>query len=451
MTLNKPVVGMAATPHSDGYWLVASDGGIFTFGDAQFYGSTGAIALNKPVVGMAATPDRLRLLAGGLRRRDLRLRDAQFYGSMGGKPLNQPIVGMAATPDGHGYWLVAADGGIFAFGDALFYGSTGAITLNQPIVGMTATPNGKGYWFTAADGGVFAFGDATSTARWATSPRAAPIVAMTADAKGNGYWFTNNNGAVTAFGTAAYWGSAPQVLNRPVVGMAEADATGQVDAGRHTRRAPTATTSPGTSAAPCRPRPTPSAWWRSNGQSFGAVNPCLASEAAWAAGGLNLYIFLTYGTTASSDDPACTTMANSGACNYGFNAALDAFDEAETAGVDTSVAWWLDVEGPTLYWSSNTADNARAGSRAPSTGCTTTASTASASTPAPATGTQSWALPAGRPLLDGLVDGHRPRRLRPGRPVGGPGRSCPPDRSSWPSSPTATTGHSTATTPAEAA
>ncbi|MHB1786444.1 MAG: hypothetical protein ACYCS7_09885, partial [Acidimicrobiales bacterium] len=40
-----------------GYHLVASDGGIFSFGDAAFYGSTGNIALDRPVVGMAATPD----------------------------------------------------------------------------------------------------------------------------------------------------------------------------------------------------------------------------------------------------------------------------------------------------------------------------------------------------------------------------------------------------------
>ena len=35
-----------------GYWLVASDGGVFSFGDASFYGSTGNIQLNKPIVGM---------------------------------------------------------------------------------------------------------------------------------------------------------------------------------------------------------------------------------------------------------------------------------------------------------------------------------------------------------------------------------------------------------------
>jgi hypothetical protein len=72
---------MAATNDGGGYWLVASDGGIFSFGDARFYGSTGALALNAP------------------------------------------IVGMAATHDGGGYWLVASDGGIFTYGDAGFFGS----------------------------------------------------------------------------------------------------------------------------------------------------------------------------------------------------------------------------------------------------------------------------------------------------------------------------------------
>jgi hypothetical protein len=47
-----PIVGVAATPSRQGYWLVASDGGIFTFGDAQFYGSTGGDDLNQPIVAM---------------------------------------------------------------------------------------------------------------------------------------------------------------------------------------------------------------------------------------------------------------------------------------------------------------------------------------------------------------------------------------------------------------
>jgi hypothetical protein len=39
----------------DGYWLVASDGGIFAFGSAPFLGSTGNLTLNKPITGMSGT------------------------------------------------------------------------------------------------------------------------------------------------------------------------------------------------------------------------------------------------------------------------------------------------------------------------------------------------------------------------------------------------------------
>ena len=144
----------------EGYWLDASDGGIFAFGDADFFGSMGGTRLNQPAVGMAATPSGqgywLVARDGGI----FAFGDAQFYGSTGNIRLNQPIVGMAATPSGLGYWLVAADGGIFAFGDARFHGSTGDIRLNQPIVSMAPTPSGGGYFLFAADGGVFSFGDA---------------------------------------------------------------------------------------------------------------------------------------------------------------------------------------------------------------------------------------------------------------------------------------------------
>ena len=54
MHLNAPIVGMAATPAGGGYWLMAKDGGIFTFGDAAFMGSDGGKPLNGPVLGGAA-------------------------------------------------------------------------------------------------------------------------------------------------------------------------------------------------------------------------------------------------------------------------------------------------------------------------------------------------------------------------------------------------------------
>ena len=158
--LVQPIVGMDGSPAGRGYWLVASDGGVFSYGDASFYGSTGNMHLNKPIDGMAATLDGggywLVASDGGV----FSYGDASFYGSTGAIHLNQPIVGIAPTPNGGGYWLVASDGGVFAFGDAGFYGSTGAIHLNQPIVGMASTPDGEGYWLVASDGGIFSFGDA---------------------------------------------------------------------------------------------------------------------------------------------------------------------------------------------------------------------------------------------------------------------------------------------------
>jgi hypothetical protein len=54
--LNRPVVGMAATPDGNGYWLVASDGGVFAFGDASFFGSTGGRAFGAPAIGLIVTP-----------------------------------------------------------------------------------------------------------------------------------------------------------------------------------------------------------------------------------------------------------------------------------------------------------------------------------------------------------------------------------------------------------
>ena len=40
VALNQPIVGMARTPRRHGYWLVAADGGVFTYGDARFFGAS---------------------------------------------------------------------------------------------------------------------------------------------------------------------------------------------------------------------------------------------------------------------------------------------------------------------------------------------------------------------------------------------------------------------------
>jgi SpoIID/LytB domain protein len=227
-----------------GYWVNATDGGIFSFGNASFYGSTGAVKLNKPIVGMTATHDAAGYWEVATDGGMFSFGDATFHGSVPGvlqpgQQLNRPVVGMATTPGGGGYWVVASDGGIFSFGDAVFHGSTGAIKLNKPIVGMVPTHDGGGYWLIASDGGLFSFGDATFFGSLGANPPATPIVAVAPTPDGGGYWMLEANGTLHAFGDAPTLLTSAEspgvdLATSPMVGMvATPDGMGVVAVDTH--------------------------------------------------------------------------------------------------------------------------------------------------------------------------------------------------------------------------
>jgi hypothetical protein len=216
------IVGMAPAGNDLGYWMVGADGGVFAFGEAKWAGSVPSLTLHiHNIVAMVPSYDAGGYWLGAANGGIFAFGDANFYGSAGNLTLNAPIVGMALTPDQHGYWLVASDGGIFSYGDARFYGSAGSLRLNQPIVGMAATPDGRGYWLVAADGGIFSYGDAQFYGSAGAGTTTAPVVGIMPTSDGGGYWTVASDGGVSEFGDApnigTLWGT---VISSPIVGGA---------------------------------------------------------------------------------------------------------------------------------------------------------------------------------------------------------------------------------------
>jgi len=100
---------MAPTKTGAGYWLAGGDGGIFTFGNAPFFGSLG----NVPIAGW--------------------------------------VNSMAATPTGNGYWLANANGDVYHFGDAGNYGNNLGAPRTEPISTIAPSATGHGYWLLEPD------------------------------------------------------------------------------------------------------------------------------------------------------------------------------------------------------------------------------------------------------------------------------------------------------------
>ncbi|MEA3055889.1 MAG: hypothetical protein QOD30_1321, partial [Actinomycetota bacterium] len=205
-------------PSGLGYWLVAADGGVFSFGDAAFLGSLGERPIPHAVVGMARTPGGagywLAAADGGV----FTFGDAPFVGSAGGSHLRDRVVSIESTPVGFGFWLVTATGAVLAFGSAQQWGDLTTNRPSQPVVGMTATPAGDGYWLATSDGGVFTFGGAKFAGSLGDRRLDEPVVGI--DTAGVGaYWLATRDGAVYSFGGARYAGGATSTCKDAVLGM----------------------------------------------------------------------------------------------------------------------------------------------------------------------------------------------------------------------------------------
>jgi len=230
LQLQRPVVGITPTADRGGYWLVASDGGIFAFGDAGFHGSIPGSglnpagsgmphSLNAPIVGMVPSTDGggyfMVASDGGV----FAFGDARFEGSCPGiGGCSGAAVAVVPDASGNGYWVVTSTGAVHPFGDAVNYGAPGP--QGSAITSAVATPNGGGYWILDGAGQVFPFGDAAGMG--SLPPGSAgglnPASAIFATSDGGGYWVVTALGKVSNFGDAPNDGDMSGThLNGPII------------------------------------------------------------------------------------------------------------------------------------------------------------------------------------------------------------------------------------------
>jgi SpoIID/LytB domain protein len=211
------ISGMSMSPDGGGYWGVATNGGVYTFGDAKFYGSARTYSPPAPTVGLAVDPKTggyWEVLSNG----GIYSFNAPFYGSARTYSPPAPTVGLAVDPKTGGYWEVLSNGGIYSF-NAPFFGSARTYSPPAPIIGMVVTPDGGGYWEFLSNGGIYSFGDARFYGSARTYSPPAPVVGMAVDPSTGGYWEVLSNGGIYSF-NAPFYGSARGATSTPIVGIA---------------------------------------------------------------------------------------------------------------------------------------------------------------------------------------------------------------------------------------
>ena len=207
------------TPAGAGYWMVGTDGAVYSFGAARPLGnapvgSASAVDLEptRSAQGYWIADDAGRVYAFG---------DATWHGNVNRALLvpGERITSLSATPSGNGYWIFTTRGRVLAFGDAPFLGDVHDRPLNGRVLDSVPTPSGAGYYLVASDGGIFAFGDARFAGSMGGRRLNAPVESLVPDPDGSGYWLVAADGGIFAFAAGFHGSMGGQTLNRPITGM----------------------------------------------------------------------------------------------------------------------------------------------------------------------------------------------------------------------------------------
>ena len=169
-------------PAATGRWPPTA--GVFGFNDASFYGSMGGRHAQRAHRRHGGHGRRCRLLAGRQgRRASLPTVTPSSTARRGGQPLNAPVVGHRGRQRRRGgYWEVASDGGHLQLRRPL-PAARGGQPLNAPIVGHGGHGRRRAATgWSPRTGASSTTAPPASTARGAASALNAPVVGMAADA-----------------------------------------------------------------------------------------------------------------------------------------------------------------------------------------------------------------------------------------------------------------------------
>ncbi len=190
-----------------GYNILTSFGGIYSFGDARYYGNLIDHHYPGPAIGLAETPTgagyNILTTFGGI----YSFGDAEYDGNLIDHGYPGPAVALAMTPTGRGYAILTAFGGIYTFGDARYYGNLIDHGYPGPAVGLSYTSSGNGYAILTASGGIYTFGDAPYLGNLVDHHYPGPAVSLAYTRTGGGYSILTQSGGLYTFGDAVYQGN----------------------------------------------------------------------------------------------------------------------------------------------------------------------------------------------------------------------------------------------------
>ena len=217
--LDETTFGTASA--GSGYWMLASDGRVYSFGGAPFLGSARRSLSAGQAVDLEPNPANDGYWIVDAAGSVYSYGNAGYHGGIIAGTLlpGETVTSVSSSASGNGYWLFTTAGRVFAFGDAPWLGDLRAVRLNGPVLDSIPSPSGNGYYMVGSDGGIFAFGDARFAGSMGATPLNAPVQSLVPDPDGVGYWLVASDGGVFAF-EAAFRGSAGNIkLNAPVTGM----------------------------------------------------------------------------------------------------------------------------------------------------------------------------------------------------------------------------------------